>query len=181
MATSFIKMTAIGNVGKELKLNTLPSGSTVVNFSIASTNRWTDKLTGEPKEHTDWLDVVAYGKTAELIHQFVQPGGRIYLTGDFETGSFVNQDQQRVKTVRLVVSDFTALDKPDAANTRANFNQGQGYAQNNGFDSYQEQPQSGGFNQQPAGGFQQQAPSRAAQPQRQQRPQQGNQRPQGRY
>lgn len=179
MAQSFIKITAIGNIGRDLNLNTLPSGTAVLNFSIASTQRWTDKATNELKEKTDWLDCVAFGKTAELMHQYLTPGSRVYLSGDYTTGSYENQQGATVKTVRLEVSEFTALEKPEQANANNNagfqqqdFNQ-QGYQQ--GF----QQPQQPQQRTPQAGGYKQQGYQQNQQPRRNQSQQQGFQQGQG--
>lgn len=167
MASSFIRMQAIGNIGKELKFNTLSSGTSVLNFSIASTERWTDKQTNQKKEKTTWLDCVAFGPLAEMMNQYLKAGSRVYLSGDYAVNTFVNADQQTVKTSRMEVKDFTALDKVERADQSSSYvpQQDFNHQPQQGFNQPQQgfnnQPQQGfnrpqqGFNNQPQQGFNQ--------------------------
>lgn len=82
----------IGRLGRDPEIRHLPSGGAVANFSIAVGKKWRDKTSGEQKEHTEWVPVVCYGKTAEIVGQYARKGGRLRVTGEFQTRKW--QDKQ---------------------------------------------------------------------------------------
>ena len=78
-------MILIGNLGKDPEVRYLPSGDAVANISVATTERWKDKQTGEQKEHTEWHRVAFFGKLAEIVGQYLKKGSQVYVCGRGET------------------------------------------------------------------------------------------------
>jgi len=79
------KFIGIGRIGKEPEVRQVNNDFKVVNFSIACSEKWNDKQTGEPKEATEWINVQASNKLAEIIEKYVKKGDLIYIEGKFKT------------------------------------------------------------------------------------------------
>ena len=85
MARGVNKVILIGNCGNDPEIRYMPSGGAVANFSIATSEKWKDKQTGESKEKTEWHRVVFFGKLAEIIEQYVHKGTKVYVEGKLQT------------------------------------------------------------------------------------------------
>lgn len=80
------KVTLIGHLGKDPEIRTMQSGDRVANFSLATTERWKDKTTGEKKEKTEWHRIVIFNKAlVDLSEKYIRKGSKIYLEGQLET------------------------------------------------------------------------------------------------
>ena len=75
----------VGNLGRDAELKYTPSGAAVSNFSIATTETWKDKNSGERKEKTEWHRIVLWGKTAENLSQYLLKGKQVFVEGRLET------------------------------------------------------------------------------------------------
>lgn len=89
---SLNKVLLIGNLGKDPESRYLPSGGAVCNFSIATTESWKDKQSGEKQEKTEWHNITIYGKLAEIASQYLKKGSSVYLEGKLQTRKW--QDKQ---------------------------------------------------------------------------------------
>jgi len=109
MAKSVNKVILLGNVGKDPEVKFLPSGSAVANFSIATSERFKDKG-GEWQDRTEWHNLVAFGKVAEIIRDYVKKGSKLYIEGSLRTTSWDDKTsgQKRYKT-EIVVADLSLL------------------------------------------------------------------------
>lgn len=109
MAKSVNKATLIGNVGKDPEVKFLPSGSAVANFTLATSERFKDKG-GEFQERTEWHNLVAYQRLAEIIRDYVKKGSKLYVEGRIQTRSWDDQQsgQKRYRT-EIVVNDLVLL------------------------------------------------------------------------
>jgi len=85
MAKSLNKVMLIGNLGKDPESKFLPNGDAVVNFSIACSESWKDKNTGEKVEKTEWINVVAFRKLAEICGKWLTKGSKVYVEGKYQT------------------------------------------------------------------------------------------------
>ena len=94
-----------GNITKDIELKTLPSGSAVASFSVATNRTWKDK-NGAKQESTDFHNVVAFGKTAELIAQYLSKGASIYVEGRIQTRSWDGQDGKKNYRTEIVVDQM---------------------------------------------------------------------------
>lgn len=86
------KVIIVGNLGKDPEVRYLPSGGAVANATIATSEAWRDKTTGQMQEQTEWHRVVFYGKLAEIVGEFVKKGSKIYIEGSLHTRKW--QDKQ---------------------------------------------------------------------------------------
>jgi single-strand DNA-binding protein len=87
MARSVNKAILVGNVGKDPEVKFLPSGSPVANFSLATSERYKDK-SGEFQERTEWHNLVAYDRLAEIVRDYVKKGAKLYVEGRIQTRSW---------------------------------------------------------------------------------------------
>ena len=86
------KVILVGNLGRDPEVRYLPSGDAVVNISIATTDKWKDKQTGEAKETTEWHKVNFFGKLAEIVGQYLKKGSTIYIEGSIHTRKYTDKD-----------------------------------------------------------------------------------------
>jgi single-strand DNA-binding protein len=109
MAKSVNKVILLGNIGKDPEVKFLPSGSAVATFSIATSERFKDKG-GEWQDRTEWHNLVAFGKVAEIIRDYVKKGAKLYVEGSLRTQSWDDKTsgQKRYKT-EIVVNDLSLL------------------------------------------------------------------------
>ena len=92
MARGINKVIAIGNLGKDPETRYLPSGAAVCNFSIAVSESWTDKATGELKERVEWMNIEVWGKTAEACQKYLTKGSQCYIEGKLQTDKWQDKD-----------------------------------------------------------------------------------------
>lgn len=86
------KVILVGNLGRDPETRTFPSGDQVCNVTIATTDKWKDKQTGEPKEHTEWHRLVFNGRLAEIAAQYLRKGSQIYVEGSIRTRKYTDKD-----------------------------------------------------------------------------------------
>ncbi len=101
-------VTLIGNLGKDNELKFGQSGNAVLNQSLAVKRSYKDKQTGEYA--TDWINLVLFGKTAQNFANFTKKGSRVGIEGRIQTGSYDNNQGQRVYTTDVIVNNFHLLD-----------------------------------------------------------------------
>mgnify|MGYP006255126751 CR=1 FL=1 len=112
MAKRGINMVIImGNVGVEPEVRYTPSGSAVTNLSIATSESWKDKQSGEMQERTEWHRIVFYNKLAEIVGQYVRKGSKLYIKGNIRTRKWQDQSGQDRYTTEIIAEDMQMLDK----------------------------------------------------------------------
>ena len=116
MSTLRNKVQLIGNVGNEPEMTVLESGKKVIRFSLA-TNENFKKASGEKSQVTDWHNVVAWGKTAEIINQFAGKGKQIAVEGKLSSRSYETKEGEKRYITEVVVNEVVLLGtKSDSAN-----------------------------------------------------------------
>ena len=166
------KVTILGNLGKDPEVRFMPNGGAVANITVATSDTWKDKQTGEQKEKTEWHRVVMFGKLAEIAGEYLKKGSKVYLEGSLQTRKWTNQQGQDQYTTEIVLQGFNGVmqmldSKPSGQQggfqqQQAPQQQGGGFQQQAPQQQYNKPAQQqGGFQQQQApqqqgGGFQQQ-------------------------
>ena len=97
------KVILIGNLGNEPDVRYMPSGDPVANVSIATSESWRDKNTGEQKEVTEWHRVVFIGKIADIVKQYLHKGSKVYVEGQLRTRKWQDKDGQERYTTEIIV------------------------------------------------------------------------------
>ena len=98
----------IGNLGRDPELPYTPSGTAVANFSLATTDRFSNKQ-GERQERTEWHRIVAWGRTAELCAQYLSKGRSVYVEGRLQTNEWEDKEGQKRRTTEIVAQTVQFL------------------------------------------------------------------------
>ncbi len=128
MATRGVnKVILIGNLGADPETRYMPNGNAVANVSVATSDSWKDKNTGEQRERTEWHRVVFFGKLAEIVGQYLKKGSKIYVEGRLQTRKWQGQDGQDRYTTEVVVDQSGSMQMLDSrAGGDSGFDQGYG-------------------------------------------------------
>lgn len=103
------KVIVLGNLGKDPEVKFMPSGAAVANLTVATSESWKDKQTGEQKEKTEWHKVVVFGKLAEIAGEYLKKGSKVYFEGSLQTKKWQNQQGQDQYTTEIVVQGFSGV------------------------------------------------------------------------
>jgi single-strand DNA-binding protein len=114
MAGSVNKVILVGNLGRDPEVRTFPSGDRVVSFSLATTESWRDKSTGERKDRTEWHNVQIFNeRLGKIAEQYCRKGSKIYLEGQIQSREYQDKDGNQRKTTEIVLRfgcELTLLD-----------------------------------------------------------------------
>ncbi|HCU74418.1 MAG TPA: single-stranded DNA-binding protein [Acinetobacter baumannii] len=178
------KVILVGTLGRDPETKTFPNGGSLTQFSIATSEVWTDKNTGERKEQTEWHRIVLHNRLGEIAQQFLRKGSKVYIEGSLRTRQWTDQNGQERYTTEIRGDQMQMLDARQQGEQgfaggndfnqprfnapqqggngyQNNNNQGGGYGQNSGGYGSQGGFGNGGSNPQ-AGGFAPKAPQQPA-------------------
>lgn len=110
MARGVNKVILIGNLGKDPEVRYFPSGDAVANATVATTETWKDKQTGEQKEATEWHNVVFPGKLGEIAGKYLKKGSKVYVEGSLRTRKWTDKEGKDRYTTEIRVQDMQMLD-----------------------------------------------------------------------
>jgi len=119
------KVILIGNVGAAPEVRYTQNSTAIATLSVATTETWKDKQTGEPREQTEWHRVVMYRRLAEIAGEYLRKGSKIYIEGRLQTRKWTGEDRVERYITEVVGNDMQMLDGP------RNDNQTQGYGGGN--------------------------------------------------
>lgn len=141
MARGINKVTIVGNLGQDPEVKYMPSGGAVANISVATSESWKDKQTGQPQERVEWHRIVFFNRLAEIAGEYLKKGSQVYVEGSIRTRKWQDQSGQDRYTTEIVGNEMQMLGG----------RQGQGGGNNMGGDpGYSAEPSySGGV---PSGG-----------------------------
>ncbi len=100
------KVILIGNLGRDPEVRYMPNGNAVANFSVATSESWKDKQTGENRDKTEWHSIVVFGKLAEIVGEYVKKGTQVYLEGQLQTRKWQDQSGQDHYTAEVVINSL---------------------------------------------------------------------------
>ena len=141
MAGSVNKVILVGNLGRDPEVRRLTSGDPVVNLSVATSESWRDKASGERKEKTEWHRVVIFNENiAKVAEQYLKKGSKIYLEGQLQTRKWTDKDGQEKYSTEIVLQGFngnlTMLDG------KASGERSEGGYSSGGSNEYNQEPRS---------------------------------------
>jgi len=110
MARGINKVILIGNLGKDPEVRYMPSGGAVANLTLATSENWKDKSTGENQERTEWHRVVMFGRLGEIAGEYLKKGSKVYIEGKLQTRKWQGQDGQDRYTTEIVANEMQMLD-----------------------------------------------------------------------
>ncbi len=109
MARGVNKVILVGNLGKDPEVRFAPSGSAMANITVATTESWKDKQTGEKQEKTEWHRVVFFNRLAEIVGEYLKKGSQVYIEGRIQTRKWQGKDGQDRYTTEIVANEMQML------------------------------------------------------------------------
>lgn len=109
MARGVNKVILIGNLGRDPEVRYMPSGSAVANVTLATSESWKDKQTGDQQERTEWHTVVFFGRLAEIAGEYLKKGQQVYVEGSLRTRKWQDKNGADRYTTEIVASDMQML------------------------------------------------------------------------
>lgn len=107
--SSVNKVILVGNLGADPEINFLPEGGMVVNFRIATSSKWKDKVSGEPKEETEWHRITCFAKLAEVAGEFLKKGRPVYVEGRLRTRKWTDKEGIERYSTEVIASSLQLL------------------------------------------------------------------------
>ena len=98
------KVILVGNLGQDPEVRYMPNGNAVANFSVATSESWKDKQTGENRDKTEWHRIVVFGKLAEITGEYIKKGTLVYIEGQLQTRKWQDQSGQDHYTTEVVIN-----------------------------------------------------------------------------
>ena len=109
MARGVNKVILVGNCGKDPETRYMPSGGAVTNISIATSESWKDKQSGETKERTEWHNIVFFNRLGEIAGEYLRKGSQVYVEGSLRTRKWQDKNGQDKYTTEIVASEMQML------------------------------------------------------------------------
>ncbi len=109
MARGVNKVILVGNLGKDPEVRYMPSGGAVANTSLATSESWKDKTTGEQQERTEWHNLTFYGRLAEIAGEYLKKGSQIYVEGSIRTEKWQDKEGKDRYTTKIIVNEMQML------------------------------------------------------------------------
>jgi single-strand DNA-binding protein len=113
------KAIILGNVGTDPEIRSMPNGNKVASFSVATSEKWKDKNTGEQQEATEWHRITIFGRLAEIVEQYVKKGSKLYLEGKIKTDKYEKEGVTHYST-SVVANQMQMLDSAGGSQSQAN-------------------------------------------------------------
>lgn len=104
------KVILIGRLGRDPEVRYTPSGDAVANFSIATSEDWTDKDSGEKKERTEWHNIVAWRRLGEICGEYLKKGSQVYIEGRLQTRSWTDKEDVKRYRTEIIANSVQFLD-----------------------------------------------------------------------
>jgi len=109
MARGVNKVILVGNLGKDPEMKYTASGAAIANITVATSESWNDKQTGEKVEKTEWHRVVFFRRLAEIVGEYLRKGSQVYIEGKLQTRKWQDQNGQDRYTTEIVASEMQML------------------------------------------------------------------------
>jgi single-strand DNA-binding protein len=109
------KVVLVGNLGKDPEMRYMPNGNAVATLTLATTESWKDKQTGERKDKTEWHRLTVFNRLGEMCGEYLKKGAKIYVEGKLQTRKWQGQDGQDRYTTEIVVSEIQMMDSRNPA------------------------------------------------------------------
>lgn len=147
MARGINKVILIGNLGQDPETRFMPSGGAVTNISVATSESWTDKASGQRQERTEWHRVIFFNRLAEVAGEYLKKGSKVYVEGSLRTRKWTDQQGVDRYTTEIVAAEMQMLDSPQGGGQQQGQRQQQNQQQGNSYRAARDgaAPQQGGF------------------------------------
>ncbi|MBA3580937.1 MAG: single-stranded DNA-binding protein [Gammaproteobacteria bacterium] len=136
MARGINKVILVGHLGADPEIRYMPSGAAVANLSLATTESWKDKNSGEKQERTEWHRIVLFARLAEIAGEYLKKGAQVYIEGRLQTRKWQDKSGQDRYTTEIVGGDMQMLGGGSGGGRSASYDN----TANNSGDNYSEKP-----------------------------------------
>ena len=143
MARGINKVILVGNLGADPETRYMPSGSAVTNLSVATSESWRDKQSGEQKERTEWHKVVMFDRLAEIAAEYLRKGSQVYIEGKLQTRKWQDRDGNDRWTTEIRANEMQMLGGRAGAGGAAPMDQGMSQGSGQGSSPPSAPPQTG--------------------------------------
>jgi single-strand DNA-binding protein len=140
MARGINKVILIGNLGADPETRAMPSGTTVANLRVATSESWRDKQTGEQQERTEWHRVALFGRLAEVAGEYLRKGSQVYIEGSLRTRKWQDKQGNERYSTEIIGSDLQMLGGRGAGGGAAAGGAAEAGARSAGAPSHSEEP-----------------------------------------
>lgn len=137
--SSVNKAIILGNLGRDPETRYSQAGNPITNFSVATSEKWKDKQTGQMQESTEWHNCVCFGRTAEIAGEYLRKGSKVYIEGQLKTSSW-EKDGQKFYRTEINVRELKMLSTPQSENRPVEVPAGINKAESSGFDDFDDEP-----------------------------------------
>lgn len=162
---SLNKVILIGNLGRDPEVRYMPNGEAVCNFSIATSETWNDRQTGQRQERTEWHNITLYRRLAEVAGQYLKKGSQVYIEGRIQSRKYTGKDGIERTAYDIIGSEMKMLGGRQSSGNSAPYDEGYQPAPQ---QQYQQQPyqaqQQPAYNSEPPAAPRRQTPAAPAQP-----------------
>jgi single-strand DNA-binding protein len=118
MSKGINKVILVGNLGNEPEIKSLPSGGIVTSISVATSEQWKDKNTGQQKELTEWHKVIFFGRLAEIANEYLNKGSKVYIEGALRTRKWSDKETGQTRyATEIISSEMQMLDSRNPGNS----------------------------------------------------------------
>ncbi len=129
MARGVNKVILVGHLGKDPEVRYAPSGQAIANITVATSDSWKDKTTGEKQERTEWHRVVFFSRLAEIVGEYLKKGSQVYIEGRIQTRKWQDKEGNDRYTTEIVANEMQMLGSRSGGGAPAeDFNQDKSYA-----------------------------------------------------
>jgi single-strand DNA-binding protein len=123
MARGINKVILVGNLGQDPEIRYTGSGDAVANITVATSEAWKDKTTGEQIEKTEWHRVVAFRRLGEIMGEYLKKGSKVYIEGKLQTRKWQDKDGNDRYTTEIVANEMQMLDSRSGGSSAGDFDQ----------------------------------------------------------
>lgn len=159
---SLNKVILIGNLGRDPEVRYMPNGDPVCNFSIATSESWNDRQTGQRQERTEWHNITLYRRLAEVAGQYLKKGSQVYIEGRIQSRKYTGKDGIERTAYEIIGNEMQMLGGRQSGGSSAPYDDNAGYAPQQ--NSYQAAPQQNAYGSEPPAAPRRQAPAAPAKP-----------------
>jgi len=139
MSRGINKVILVGNLGKDPEIRHSASGAAIANITVATSDNWKDKQTGEKQERTEWHRVVFFNRLAEVVGEYLKKGSQVYIEGRLQTRKWTDKDGQDRYTTEIVANEMQMLGSRSGAQNDNQAAQSQPAPAQN-FDRFEDPP-----------------------------------------
>jgi len=123
MSRGINKVILVGHLGKDPEVKYLPSGSAVANITVATSESWKDKQSGDKQERTEWHNVVFFNRLAEIVGEYLKKGAQVYVEGSLRTRKWQDKEGKDRYTTEIVAAEMQMLGSKQGAGGGGSYNE----------------------------------------------------------